>query len=793
VAIEGPNLRSAASLRDGLCFTYIPPPSLAPIPSVDQGAVGDNEVPAAEDIGTDICPPSPILEAGIAAETTEVASMPELSLGSSALSHVFPHSILLPTTAQPKPDNEISTPLTPPKVPLRPTKGYLHRTPTGRLTEIGPSPLCQETTKMLVGEAKEKEDDGVIYAGYRIFKRNPRDNGSLKADTQQNVPTLDKGEAGPGLSYAGNRLNTVDPRVFLRPKSICEQYNSSSDKRNADTSQDATSENDAFDYYAYYPGYRIFNSDPRLFLGMKSGCLQNKSDSDEEQFEYGFDVELPPDELSMDSSSAEEEGEEHVDLEAQVPTVSGRSTRSTSTWRDLYVATNRPGPYELCFTEIKPEDYDSELVKQSTVDKQSLVGIMRSICQKPTLTIPNRRQPLFNPILKQEVEVDSQQTARTNTSSSHDLARIEFKSRRGRLWDMANRNLERLFLHATELKESEFLELVLCKADEVQAWLDEHGPRLIKRSMSKRTSACETLRTAGIQPCEISEEVMDIFELMNEREQAEFIRRFQKLFALVKSSQERLHLTPSEMEHFSKLSLAAKYDWLELHKSKSEEREKIVRRDTAIFTAKLRRTYRESDEMPFADCSSPESLRELYGSDPKIRRQNQSLETLQKQKVPTVLTGDGRTRHQKLDKSNTTEEKAQSKHVSGLVVQYDDDLNSNECKITVREISASDSEQSSIYSGNMVLTTAKAEAEHQESKETSECRKPVREVVDNESRHNDGHATPLVSTEQQQEKKHNKDVDTEEDDMPETLLAEHVLKRSPKHDWRGVHPGAYIP
>ncbi|PMD38996.1 hypothetical protein L207DRAFT_584390 [Hyaloscypha variabilis F] len=727
-------------------------------------------------------------------ETAEAASIPELNHSSSSLSHVFPQSISPPATVQPKPEKEsVSITFTPSQIPPRPKKGYLHRTPTGKLTEIGPSPLCQETTKTLLDEAEEKEGNGIIYAGYRIFHKDPRDFSGKEASSEKAISTKDQEEVVTGLRYVGYRMTNRNPKIFLRSEPAYEKDKSILDN-DADHGLNATSDTSRLDYTTY-PGSKKSDTDPRTLFVMESGYPQYDCTLEEKGSEYGFDVKLPPDEAStysQSSSSSSSEGDE-LSIYSEHPDVLETSTRSLSPCRTFPVASKPPRPWELCFTTIKPEEYDFEVVKRSSANEQNLGGMLRTTCQKPAITIPNRRQPLFNPTLNQEVKIDSERAEPSTTPNSHDVARLEFMNRRGRLWDMANKSLERLFLQATELKESEFLDLVSCNMDEVQTWLDEHGPYLIKRSMAKRIKACETLRNAGIQPCEISEEVMDVFELMNEQEQAGFIRKFQRLFALVKSSQERLHLTPSEMEHFSKLSLADKYSWLDVYKNKREERERKIRRDTAIFTAKLRRTYRESDELLFPDCSSPHAIRELNCIAPETRCKRGFFDDHQKEGRHTVFTGDNRTCYRKLDKINTIDEKAQSKRISRLAVRYGG-FTSNGVNLTVREVAASDSEESTLLPTDMALTDMPgAEAEQQNVKEVAAIDNSELEVLDDGSQDCDCYATSMLSTEQAWENDHKEDVDTEEDDIPETILREHVLRRSARKEWLESHTGSKIP
>jgi len=796
---------SANTIGYPLDFVFYPPPGAPLIPShsADQGGSGHGR-PFFEDPEPTPYSTSPVLAGSIPTETKEAADMVGISLGPSSLSHVFPFSLPSSTAPESKVDEREPTLAPPTPQQKLPRKYYLHRTPSGKLTEIGPSPLCQETTKSLLEEAAEKPGKGPICAGHRIFNEDPRKFHGLKSGPEQDKPN----------------------------------------EKNLDTGFSATSEGveEKSGNGLAYAGYRIWNEDPRKFLGLKSGSEQGEAnrkavDTDfnatlkGKEFEYGFDIELPPDEPSSSPFL--------LDNETSDGYASESSYGSSSMRRTFPISSKSLGPFELCLEPINFE----ESAQYSLVNDQSPEETKQTRCQSLTITIPTKSQPLFNPSLKQEVRFNHQVAERPVDPDSRDLARTQFKLRRGALWNMVNKDLEELFLHATLLFETEFLDFVFCEEDEVKTWLDRHGTRLIQRSMQKWIRANNALKNAGIRPCEINEEVRDTFELMTPQEQAEFIKRYQKLFALVKSSQERLHLTPSEMEHFSKLSLADKYDFIEEYKTRKEEREKMVRRDTAIFTAKLRRTHRESDELPFADCSSPTSLQSLNSPTPKTLRMSanttadnlhikflqfgmgqekvgpldslststnlptplfaspvmakadskvDSSDEQQTQRRLTTFTGDGRTRHWKRDETKTADKLANSNQVSGLVVKYDTGFGSEESFINVRELLASDEEVTSEIVKQTVEIKSYAEALKQDLKQEVSTNYLESKVLDNPFQDCGRVATSLLSEVLNHQNDQKEDVDTEEDDTPEPLWSKLVLTRSPRKEWLGLHPGAKV-
>lgn len=737
-----------------------PPSGLSSMDSQsDDEEVSGQDEPVVEITTLRPYPASPILEGASPMVMNEVASMSELHLGPSSLSHIFPFSLSLSGAAQSKADDR--TPALIPSSLLQASskKSYLHRTPTGKLTEIGPSPLCQEATKSLLEEADEHPGNGWRYVGYRKHYTQP-------------------------IKFFGAEYKIGE---------------SAQDEKDVDNG--GTLEQTEFDYesdgelYSDGPSGFPFQSDGPT----SDGCSSESSEAPSETFSM---YQTVPD--SSESSGPFELGS------YTYPIQFGRANKQPLT-----------------------NDQFPENSKQTKGGAQNLA-----------ITIPNKFQPLFNPPLRQEDRSNFGPAERPIFSDSYDLARIQFKNRRGAFWNMVNKDLEELFLHASLLFESEFLDLVFCERDEVKTWLDSYGPRLIQRSMQRWLKANEVLRKAGIRPWEISEEVRDIFELMTPQEQAEFIKTYQKLFALVKCSQERLHLTPSEMEHFSRLSLVEKYDFLEQYKTRREEREKIIRRDTSIFTAKLRRSNRDSDELPFANCSS-HSLESLNRRIPKksgwstttqvdnfhiqflqfgmgqekvgkfhssptstvtylpsplftspvmarVSRRIHASDEQQTQKRPTVFTGDGRVGYGKRDEVKPTDEKAKSKQVSGLVVQYDCGEDQEECFIHVREISPSENGAITEFENNTVQMKTHAEAVKQDLKQVVNPKNLEIKVLDNHSQDYGRSAMARLSEVLNNENGLKGGDDTEDDDTSEMLQSKLNLEKSPRKEWLGVHEGAKV-
>jgi hypothetical protein len=727
---EGPIPQSSRSL--GLS-NFVVEPYEPPIPAqfVHEGS-SDDAGPLVEEAETTPYPTSTILEAAMPTETTEVTGMPELNIGGvSSLNHIFPFSLPSSTTAQSETDGKkpVLTLSQPPQVP--PRNCYLHRTPTGKLTAIGPSPLCKEATNSLLEEDEEKLENGLVYVGYRIRNRDLRKLGE-----------------------------------------------SSTQEKEVDTCFGATTKR-----------------------------LEPKA---------GFDVELPPDEPSSFPYPSDDGTSDNTCSESSTPAPS----------RTFSIPSQSLGSFGL---GSEPTDFEED-DKQSLASGPSSEAIKKTTSQNMTYTLPIRLRPLYNPALKHEIVFNTKMASRPIPPDSRDLAHIQFKNRRGPLWNLANKDLEGLYLHATILRESEFLDLIFCERDEVQTWLEENAFRLTCRTQKQWIKANNTLRNAGIQPCEINEEVRDIFEWMTEQEQADFTKGYQKLYALVKSSQQGLHLTPSEMEHFNKLSLADQYDFIDEYKTRREEREKIVRCDTQIFTAKLRRTHHESDELPYAVWSPPPSLPSLNGSTPKNHRKSvftkvdnfhikflqfgmgqEKLGTLdslststhmpsplfaspvmerveckvrsaneqQTQRRSTVFTGDGRTRHWKCDEIERTDETA----TSSLAVQWGSDRGPEERLIDFSELSASDNEETIEASKDSEQIETSAEALKQETTNDSEGK-----GADNCFQN----ATALLKEVLKCENNQEEDVDTDAQTEVDSIWSQLMLERSPRKEWLGEHPGARV-
>jgi hypothetical protein len=305
--------------------------------------------------------------------------------------------------------------------------------------------------------------------------------------------------------------------------------------------------------------------------------------TDGPEYDFGFDVELPPDEPEYDFG-----------FEVELPTDEPGSAGTSSL---LFPSTNDTSDGTCSFERgseplsFKEHDEQSLAIRPSSQVSKQTNGL--NIMYNP----PIRSGPIFNPSLKKELKIKTDVASRPIPPHYRYLARLQFRNRMGPMWNLANKDLEEVYLHATILHESEFLDLIFCEKDEVQTWLQKHSLALTHRSQKHYYKAIDVLKNAGIPPCEIKQEVLDIFEWMTEQEQADFTKGYRKLCALVKSYQ-GLHLTPSEMEHFSKLSLAGQYDFINEYKTRREERETTVRRNTEVFTAQFRRTSYESDKIP---------------------------------------------------------------------------------------------------------------------------------------------------------------------------------------------------
>jgi hypothetical protein len=801
---------SANTMGYPLNFIFYPSPGVPLIPACTKRRDSGYSESFIEGPEPTPHPMSPVLEPAIPKEMNEAAALSEIYRGPSSVNHVFPFSPQHSPSRESNIDERKHAP-----EPLSPQQGgprkcYLHRTPTGKLTEIGPSPLCQEATKILLEEAADAPGNGLILGGHRKFNEDVKGFFALKSGSEH------------------DELSEMD---------FVTSFSAASEEAEATLGSGLV-----------YAGYRIWNRDPGNFLGFPSVSEQGEPHQTalntgcnatlkEKEFENGFDAELPPDEFSLDESS--------ISLllpndETSNGYASESSSGSCSINRIFPISSKSRGKFEPCQESIELEESATHML----VNYKSLGEMKQPRGQGLTGTIPNESQPLFNPSLKQEVKLNHQLAQRPIPPESRDEARIQFRHRWGALWNMANKDLKELFLHGTLLFESEFLDLVFCQRDVVPRWLDRHGPRLIQRSMQKWIKANDALKKAGIRPCEINEEVRDIFELMTPQEQAKFIKKYQQLFALVKSSQERLHLTASEMEHFRRLSLADKYDFIERHKTRKLDREKIVRRDSDIFTAKLRRTSRDSDELPFADCSSPTSLQSLDGqtsetprksanttvdnlyikslqfgmgqekvgvsdsssastimpsplfASPMLTRADSKIDSSdewQQQQRPTAFTGDGRTRLWKHDEAKPTNTKAQPTQVLGLVVKYGTGFGSVENCTSVRELLASAEKETTEIAKETVEIKSFTETQKQYFKQKPSMNNLESKVLDSSVKDCGRVATALFSKILKHQNDHRDDADTEEDDIPEPLRSKLVLVRSPRKERLEVHPGAKVP
>jgi hypothetical protein len=467
--------------------------------------------------------------------------------------------------------------------------------------------------------------------------------------------------------------------------------------------------------------------------------------------------------------------------------------------------------------------------------------------QNTSFSIPDEPEQFYNPPLTQGVDSAELAADRPISSDAYDMARIQFRNRRGPLWNLANKDLEKLFLHAANLKESEFMELVCCGKDEVQTWLDKNKGPIMRRSMEQWFKAHDALKNAGIQPRELNENVLDVFEWMTKQEQADFIKAYQRLYAMVKASQEGLHLTRWEFDHFSKLSLADKFYFIQEYKDRREEREMIVRRDTASFTKSLRQLRCDQDELPFADCSDLHFLQSRTGLTSKSKKvfdkmiprttDNFHVKFLQfgmgqdkcgdassastcvrgprptsqvklgseskvestfeqhNRRRPTAFTGDGRAGYGRLGAVKATHEAAKTERIfektKSLTTQPDSPPDYKSSFINVCELLPSESEQKI----EVVKGTAQAKLDAEAVQLGVKTNDVEDEMLNNCFQDCGRLATSLFSEIRKIENtnKTQKPVDSEDKATIETLSTMSMLERAPRKEWHGEHTGLKIP
>ncbi|PMD26523.1 hypothetical protein NA56DRAFT_654349 [Hyaloscypha hepaticicola] len=670
-----------------------------------------------------------VLEVANSAETDQVASIPDLQITPSSLAHVFHFLNPSSPTSQSKAEDKkpVSTLVKPPPVPLR--RPHLHRTSTGKLTAIGPFPLCQESKKSLLEKEDENEGNGLVYAGYRIWNRDPR----------------------------------------LWERACAEEMEALSDL-------DAALERQESDY-----GFDV------------------ELPPDEPEYDFGFDVELPPDEPGSAGTSS-----------LLFPSNNDTSDGTCSIER---------GSEPLSFKE---HDEQSFAIRPSSQVLKQTNGL--NITYNP----PIRSGPIFNPSLKNELKLKTDVASRPIPPHCRHLARLQFKNRMGPMWNLANKDLEEVYLHATILHESEFLDLIFCEKDEVQPWLQKHSSALTCRSQKHYYKAMDVLKNAGIPPCEIKQEVLDIFEWMTEQEQAEFIKGYRKLCALVKSSQ-GLHLTPSEMKHFSSLSLAGQYDFINEYKTRREERETTVRRDTEIFTAQFRRTSYESDKIPRKSASvdtfqtkflqsglgqekdgnstyssSATQLPSRLSASPVMTSfdsKNDSASAQQTRRRATTLTGDRRARYCLLNMPTSMQppcrddpqacnefDRIDKTPTSSLYVQRGSDSSRQEHYIDDCEHLALDDEEITDGSKETAQNKTYADIVKQDLKLEVMDDFPST-VPDNYFQDIDRFAASQPHEDLKCKNDYKKRVEVETETEVDSICSQPVLERSPRKEWFGEHPG----
>jgi hypothetical protein len=569
-----------------------------------------------------------------------------------------------------------------------------------------------------------------------------------------------------------------------------------------------------------YAGYRIWNRAPKLWDKAFAEEMEALSDLDAalegRDSDYGFDVELPPDEPEYDFGF-------DVEVPPDEPGSAGTSsllfpsTNDTSDETCLFERDSEPLPF-------KEHDEQSFAIRPSFQVSKQANGL------KITYNPPIRSGPLFNPSLKRELNIKIDTASRPIPPNCRNLARLQFKNRVGPMWNLANQDLEEVYLHATILHESEFLDLIFCEKDEVQTWLQKHSLALTYRSQKHYYKAIDILKNAGIPPCEIKQEVLDIFEWMTEQEQADFIKGYRKLCALVKSSQEGLHLTPSEMEHFSRLSLAGQYDFINEYKTRREERETIVRRDTEVFTAQFRQTCCESDKIPrksaFVDnfqnkflqsdlgqekdrnsayLSSATHLPSRLSASPVMTRFDSKIDSASAQTTrrrATTLTGDRRARYCLLnmptsmqppcrDDSRACDEfdRTERTPTSSLYVQRGSNSSLQEHYINDCEHLALDDEEATDVSKETAPNKTYADIAKQNLKLEVMDDFPST-VPDNYFQDIDRLAASQPDEDLTCKNDYKKRVECETETEVGSICSKPVLEISPRKEWFGEHPGA---
>jgi hypothetical protein len=732
VSKEGPNSESSA-LRGSLSF--IVEPYIPPVPFSryvhEKASVHDGKLVEAAETTTHSM--TSVLEVANSAETDQVTSTPDHHIGPSSLAHVFPFINGFSSTSKSKAETQkpVSTLVQPPPIPLR--RLHLHRTSTRKLAAIGPALLCHESEKSL----SEKEDENV----------------------------------GNGLAYAGYRIWNRDPKAW--DEACAEEMEALSDRETA---------------------------------------LERR------ETDYGFDVELPPDEPEYDYGF-------DVELPPDTP-------RSAGTFDLLFPSHDDTSDGIYAFERGPEPIFFGNHDKQSFANRPSSQFSKQTKGLNYTYTPSISPGPIFSPSLKNELKLETDMASRPIPPNCRQLARLQFKNRMGPMWNLANNDLAEVYLHATILHESEFLDLIFCEKDKVQTWLQKHSFALTYRSQKHYYEAIDVLKNAGIPPREIKQKVLEIFEWMTEQEQADFIKGYRKLSALVKSSQEGLHLTPSEMEHFSKLSLAGQYDFINEYKTRREERETTVRRDTESFTAKFRRTYCESDKIPrksasvdsfqtkplqsdlgqekdrnSAYSSSATHLSSRLSASPVMTRFDSKIDSASAQKTrrrATTLTGDRRARYCLLNMPTSMQppsqddpracgefERTDQTATSSLYVQRGSDSSLQERFIDDCEHMALDDEAATNVSKETAQNKTYADIAKQDLKpeviENFPSTMPVDCFQDN-----DRFATSIPDEVVKCDNDSTKRVECEDETEVDSICSQPVLGRSTRTEWFGEHPGAKL-
>lgn len=163
------------------------------------------------------------------------------------------------------------------------------------------------------------------------------------------------------------------------------------------------------------------------------------------------------------------------------------------------------------------------LLGQSYINDQSKLDGTRAECSISESILENASS-----LLPKTTSKEQQKHILALFKTSHpSIAKEQFRTRRGPLWDIAVSVLERQGMQPTHLTEFEFVQMV-CGSD-ISAWIQENISRVSRRSMEQYLRARHLLEEAGMHPQKLSEEFMCMFEWMPSQEQETFVNEYKQL------------------------------------------------------------------------------------------------------------------------------------------------------------------------------------------------------------------------------------------------------------------------